>query len=883
MFDVTVFYTNNSKSKVPISPYDDGTFVFETVHVETKDEIFRVMVHNFILNVPKDLKEPIRCHRRKSEIGKFNKKSYNYVVIDCDDIYSQENRDKVLEFFKKYNCIIGESRCADKVENFNLKGVLLIEETNFEDLKWLVAEIHDQLQQYCTIDEAVARSVSLNCPIKKYDILLDSDGVLYRYKNTRNLSISKQAKIYELTKLNSNDFQDLEADSIDQLCLKVFQKMGFQAMSVETNNVIRFKHPSEKKTPGGYYWFSTSPYIMHHFNASKTISIYDQVRQLSCAKDLISNAINYDDVLKRFNVNTKVIQVNEKYLTVSDKVKQSVNDFLNNDYGLFSIRSPMGTGKSNIIGYIIQEAQENDLRVLIITNRISVAEDFNKKYGLKLYNNRNYSLGDSLICQFDSLRKYDLKFFDLVIMDEFISLMTHSRTAINSNAFNISKFFMAFNKKLVIADAFLTGYENFLLDEKTSNLWLLDNRYRDPTPLYLYKDKNYFLVQMLSKARKHQITVSVTSISFAKSLQKLFEKNNLRTIMLTAETSEHEKDLIYKLFEQSNNDKWDVLIYSPTLTVGVSNLNNTYYHFHYDSSSSANVISSIQMIKRTRKAKEIHMYIAEKIKYVRTEFDDLRDKYLYEVGKASETNYLFEINAYGEPRLSKIGEKCIKIDCFNNILEYNHLSGFMFMAKYHFLNNPAVIEDKFDHNILNIYHQQMLDDKHNNIDSTVDQYINLQNNYEMLKELKLENLADVDAQLYSVQEKPNFSIELRKELLKNYLKDKKFIKKCKFYKIFKELSLGLITKDDIRIKISQIIMYDRANVDDIEVLNDMIKCNEKNLQDIYPIIYVKNKERFKKLLLDCGYMVYNKDVDRFGERNWEICREVKQFSEFVRD
>ena len=69
------------------------------------------------------------------------------------------------------------------------------------------------------------------------------------------------------------------------------------------------------------------------------------------------------------------------------------------------------------------------------------------------------------------------------------------------------------------------------------------------------------------------------------------------------------KKLIYDLFEKNEHDKWDVLIYSPTLTVGVSNMNNNYYHFHYDSSISTDVISSLQMIKRTRKAKEIHMFI----------------------------------------------------------------------------------------------------------------------------------------------------------------------------------------------------------------------------------------------------------------------------------
>ena len=67
--------------------------------------------------------------------------------------------------------------------------------------------------------------------------------------------------------------------------------------------------------------------------------------------------------------------------------------------------------------------------------------------------------------------------------------------------------------------------------------------------------------------------------------------------------------LVYDLFSKKDHDKFQVVIYSPTLTVGVSNLNNVVHHFHYDSGNSCDVISSIQMIKRSRYAKYIHLYL----------------------------------------------------------------------------------------------------------------------------------------------------------------------------------------------------------------------------------------------------------------------------------
>ena len=122
-----------------------------------------------------------------------------------------------------------------------------------------------------------------------------------------------------------------------------------------------------------------------------------------------------------------------------------------------------------------------------------MAQDFAKKYSIKLYNADKYEIGDSLVVQFDSLWKYNIKFFDIVIMDEFISLMMHSRNNLNNNSFNIAKFFGCFQKKLVIADAFLTGYENFLLNKET-NIHLIDNDYRDDTQLYSYTSPNYFIL-----------------------------------------------------------------------------------------------------------------------------------------------------------------------------------------------------------------------------------------------------------------------------------------------------------------------------------------------------------------------------------------------------
>jgi hypothetical protein len=410
-----------------------------------------------------------------------------------------------------------------------MKGLLFTEPVDLQDAKMVISALHHDLKDLCSIDEAVVRKASLNAPIMRNNVFLNNEtGTRFKFvKKPSSEYVNSVKKEYIGTatgpQISLHEIQNIEADSTENLCLKVFQSMGFSAIKNNANGSITFKHPDERKSPGGYFWFSTAPYTMHHANSTKTINIFDAVRKLPAAKELMKKEVNYDDEFLQFNTETSVLTVNEKYLTVTPEISTKITEFLSSPGGVLSIRSPMGTGKSTIIAHIIEECHEQDMRVLIVTNRVSVAQDFGKKYGVKVYNADKYDIGDSLICQYDSLWRYNIKFFDIVIMDEFVSLMMHARSNLNNSSINIAKFFGSFNKKLVIADAFLTGYENFLLSNKQSNVHMIDNAYRDPTTLYSYSDYNYFVNSVIYHAEKHKITVSSTSLNFIHSLQMLLQ------------------------------------------------------------------------------------------------------------------------------------------------------------------------------------------------------------------------------------------------------------------------------------------------------------------------------------------------------------------------
>ena len=866
MYKITIFNSQKTSGKKPISPYGDETFDFQTIEVNEPMDLFRILSKEFILNISLDLKEPTRLRRRKQDLEKYYPETTNCVIIDVDHIASKANQLEILKYFKKYKCILGESRSCNNIDNFNLKGFLFIKPVELFKLKPLLEQLHDDLAKYGDIDMAPSHKAKLNAPMNKVVILLESNEPEYEF-TLRLRNVSK--KSFECMTDIPKDLDLSEVDSIDKLCLRVFESLGFEALKAN-NECIIFKHISELKSPGGFYWFKDNPYVMHHYNELRTVNLFDKISKLPEAKELLKKQINYDNELLKYNTNTKLININTPYLEVTDEIRDCVDSFISRKDGLFAIKSPMGTAKSTLIEEIIRQSKNNDLRVLLCSNRISVAQDFSKKYNIKLYNRDSYNPGDSLIVQYDSLWKYNIRLFDIVILDEFVSVMLHARNNLTNSSINLSKLFACLRKKLVIADAFLTGYENNLLSFKKDNVYMVQNDYRDETNLFEYENFNCFVQSILIHSKKHKTTISCTSLVTIKALKKLLEKYNLNVITLTSETLQITKDLIYKIFETENSDKYDVLIYSPTLTVGVSNLNNIDVHFHYDTANTCDTISSLQMIKRTRKAKEIHYFIKNTINYnLKTNFNAIKSEYSENVGKQIELNFLFDLNDYGEPKLSRLGKGAIYIDLFRNILEFNHKNSFIYLLQYQFKNKPVLITKKFETNILLPYINETKKETNDKNSELLDEYMALSEEGD-LPEFKNNSIFEIlfENEKYIIEGTP---LEIKKEILQKEILNKGLISKCRRYNIINEYSKTL-DKRQIQIEISNDILH---NVENVYFWNNVLKYIKVPLELEYKINDVPNK--VKKILDDCGY----KKLANKCERLYGVSEEILKYKDYV--
>ena len=847
---ITTFTSKATKGLLPLSPYDDLTFDFKTYSVNNLKSMFRIMVNNFTLNIP--INKDLRTFRRKTSLKQYCNDFYDYIILDIGDVKNNSNKIEILKYFKKYNCIIGESRSCNNVDNFNMKGILQIKSVNYTNFKLLIQNIQDDLKNFCFVDNAVTRIASYSAPLGRFNVVLESNGQPYQFVYRPNYHSSSLNKIldgdFSIPKVDAS-----EVNSLEDFCLKTFLEMKFEPLK-QNGKCIIFKHPSEVKSSGGYFWFKDSPFIMHHYNAQKSINIFQDVRKNSDAKKFFNKNIDYKKNFSTHKLNYEILTISEQVITSDKKINTIINNFIGRKDGVFTIKSPMGTGKSNLIHQIVQESVEQDLRILICTNRISIAEEFKKQYpDFKIYNRDKYKLNESLIVQFDSLWKYDIRNFDIIILDEFISLLLHSRNSLGNSSQNFLKFFASFKKKLVIADAFLTGYENIFLSDKKSNLYLINNDYRDSTSLYEYKDYNYFFFSVLSHAKKERVSISSTSINVIYALYRMLSNYNLKVAVLTSETPKIVKDYIYKEFEKTDNFDYDVIIFSPTLTVGISNMNNIYYHFHYDGSSSCDVISSLQMIKRIRKAKEIHFYVKNKINYLKTTYKEIYDEYMMNLDNNTTLNHLFYVTDYGDLRLSKYGIYAIYIDLFKNILEYNHKHAFCHLLPYQFSSQPQIVLKSYESNILLPYIKKVKTDKDDFTKKCIADYIG--------NEL-------VTNDIIQQFEKFFFYDKLNQDEIKTILncmsKDEKFIEKIKNFNIF--------YNKKIKNKIAEKIKNGESK--DVKMLNDMMSLEYK---DKFSFSEVSNT--VKNVLLACGYCKVIED----GLYCYKVKDEILKFKDFVNE
>lgn len=851
--DLTIFKTKNNK-KFPESPYDDNTFIFENLKVQDLYQAYQILVSNNVLCLPLNIDTPLRVQRTVSNLSKVSRKTYNYIIldIDCNTTYK---KDAILDYFKDYKCILGKSRSYNGSDNFNLKCILECIDLRKDELEILRLKIARDLLDFCEISTDSTKITGFYAPLLKSNILINNtNGIIAEKVNL------KKSDFYQ----NIDIDLEFETTDLTERSLYTFKHLGYKFLETKDGST-RYTLNNDL-----YFWNPTYPTYLFTENALKTINVYQTV--IKGIRELLV----YNENFTGFENSKKI---NKQYISKFD-IQKEIQQFADSKNAVMYIKSPMGSAKSSAIKEIIDLCLQKEQKILIITPRISVAQDYYKKYKniednflnkkVELYLD-NPKRFDVLICQYDSIFKYVMFDFDLVIFDEFESIITYSIDPMTNNFKNFEFLYKIINSKinLLVADAFLTGFEKKLIKRKTEII--IENDYRDTCNIISLKTKEIFFGSLLSVARKIKeqnlkISISVTSTMYLKTLEDRLKTMGIRVYTLSGENPKETNELIYSIMQEEEQDYWDVLIYSPVLTVGVSNMNRVDFHFHFDTSKSTDTISSLQMIKRSRKASHIFYYIEERKSYKPVLFDKIKEQDIEADIKYPFFYEIYEMNSFMELKLKKIGEFHIKIRQLINIFNMSRTEIFKYLLDYQFnVVSSDTSNDFIDYVKYKEKAKEMINEKQKNSfdDKDYNKFIDLigvsgfkDNQFKDLSfvynKTKLDIIRDEQDKLIFIS------------ISSAYINDKNFLIKCWLYNILNTYK----NKE----KLIEFINNSRFEKKKIDLLKNIVK-NNFLLEDRE---YTSGEDTYtKKALISCGFVL--------KDNIFVIDESIKKFSKYVID
>ncbi|QXO06498.1 hypothetical protein [Campylobacter phage CJLB-14] len=358
---ITIFGTASKNEKFAKSPYDDNSFIFETIEVQTTYQAFQLLVNNFCLNIALDLKGPGKSRRLKTDLEPHIIKTFDHLLFDFE-CKSEFNKNMALDYFKSTQCTIGQSRSYDGVNNFNLKGIIKTAPMSLKELKVLQAKIQKELSEYGKYTTDTLRITYYTAPLNKDNILLDNPN------GSMLMPIGTNVTDY----YNNIDLDckfNITSKETTEICKTIFKNLGFILVDINANGSIKYTKDSEN-----YIWYPNNPYIMNHTESYMSVNIWKE-------------AIKYEptfDITPYIDYKADIV-VDRNFTEIKSELDSIVEAFLFKHNGALTLRAPMGSGKTTFIDRIIEAALERDFKVAIITNRVTLAEDYKRKYKKFLY------------------------------------------------------------------------------------------------------------------------------------------------------------------------------------------------------------------------------------------------------------------------------------------------------------------------------------------------------------------------------------------------------------------------------------------------------------------------------------------------------------------
>jgi len=332
-----------------------------------------------------------------------------------------------------------------------------------------------------------------------------------------------------------------------------------------------------------------------------------------------------------------------------DVSQDDIYDKIKNDPAVF-VNALYGGGKTHfVIAPIIMDAIKNDLSVLVITENNSLNKQYEADDRLQLVSHLKNLDADYQVSSMESLWKLKHKRYDVVVLDEMLSIMTHfhSNKTMKTQEIVIYEkmmYYISICKKCVVCDADLTEhtYASFLdsISKRRVIHKIIVPKYVNYT--YNIVFKRGIIISKIVDDLKNELKIicacdrKQTAKEVTKTIMDIFPDKNVLCVLgnetasgyllndeeLTTEQhrflfgdnkydADYDPSKKYDLCEFIELYKIDAMVYSPKIKTGVS-INGSPFHKQYGIGSGRSVTSRefIQILHRARDLDDTNIWIS---------------------------------------------------------------------------------------------------------------------------------------------------------------------------------------------------------------------------------------------------------------------------------
>ena len=400
--------------------------------------------------------------------------------------------------------------------------------------------------------------------------------------------------------------------------------------------------------------------IKKKFDGYKIIYYYDpnilryQARKINPKKfDTIQLNIPYDKQYYqtiKFE-SPKIVNIDkDKPETFIESVLKKF--FENKQFKFFMLLGAYGIGKTTMEEQVCSGNRYE--RILFITHRQSLAMNFMKNFeelGFYNYLNKaNFKASHNrLIVNIDSLHLLKSEFdyfsgeskieqFDLLILDEICSLLNHFESPLMKNKegmYNIFHHLIAKSPKVICCDGDISNREFEYIKRFDQEVVIYENTFIPRKYNYIFHYNEFSFINLIENDLQNKMNVVFVSMSAStcNKLEKHF-KDKYNTLCITAGSDDKIKKYLINIESMIIEKNIQLLIYSPSVTVGIDISMKDYFSkiYGYMSNNSVSARDFCQMLNRVRNpiSNEINIQIDRTISRSQIanyyDFDEIKTK-----------------------------------------------------------------------------------------------------------------------------------------------------------------------------------------------------------------------------------------------------------------